>query len=367
MKHGTVRVVHYDEISAGESVSGRETDPSALSCPYTGTDDGHEREILWQSRIAERQQEIWRCAIYLRLSREDEGTAIESNSIRNQRVLLMDYIAARPELCFTGEWVDDGYSGSSFERPALQRMLQAARDGKVDCILVKDLSRFGREYIQTGWYLKKWFPQWGIRFIAVADHYDSASALFGEKALLLPILNLMNDAYCRDISRKVKNSQEARRRQGDYVGAFAPYGYQKAMINKHKLVVDRQTADVVQKIFHWKNAGHSAEKICAFLNVLLVPSPYVYKKISGQSYKSGFVDRRKQNSLSNMTNNKDVNETSGQSCLSDNTDTQKVLLWSPVAVRRILKNQLYIGILQQGKTRKINYKLAQRCKVPPEE
>ena len=367
MKHGTVRVVHYDEISAGGSVSGRETDPSALSCPYTGTDDGHEREILWQSRIAERQQEIWRCAIYLRLSREDEGTAIESNSIRNQRVLLMDYIAARPELYFTGEWVDDGYSGSSFERPALQRMLQAARDGKVDCILVKDLSRFGREYIQTGWYLKKWFPQWGIRFIAVADHYDSASALFGEKALLLPILNLMNDAYCRDISRKVKNSQEARRRQGDYVGAFAPYGYQKAMINKHKLVVDRQTADVVQKIFHWKNAGHSAEKICAFLNVLLIPSPYVYKKISGQSYKSGFVDRRKQNSLSNMTNNKDVNETSGQSCLSDNTDTQKVLLWSPVAVRRILKNQLYIGILQQGKTRKINYKLAQRCKVPPEE
>lgn len=85
------------------------------------------------------------------------------------------------------------------------------------------------------------------------------------------------------------------------------------MINKHKLVVDRQTADVVQKIFHWKNAGHSAEKICAFLNVLLIPSPYVYKKISGQSYKSGFVDRRKQNSLSNMTNNKDVNETSGQS------------------------------------------------------
>ena len=201
----------------------------------------------------------------------------------------------------------------------------------------------------------------------MADHYDSASALFGEKALLLPILNLMNDAYCRDISRKVKNSQEARRRQGDYVGAFAPYGYQKAMINKHKLVVDRQTADVVQKIFHWKNAGHSAEKICAFLNVLLIPSPYVYKKISGQSYKSGFVDRRKQNSLSNMTNNKDVNETSGQFCLSDNTDTQKVLLWSPVAVRRILKNQLYIGILQQGKTRKINYKLAQRCKVPPEE
>lgn len=96
----------------------------------------------------------------------------------------MDYIAARPELCFTGEWVDDGYSGSSFERPALQRMLQAARDGKVDCILVKDLSRFGREYIQTGWYLKKWFPQWGIRFIAVADHYDSASALLGEKGVV---------------------------------------------------------------------------------------------------------------------------------------------------------------------------------------
>lgn len=116
------------------------------------------------SRIAERQQEIWRCAIYLRLSREDEGTAIESNSIRNQRVLLMDYIAARPELCFTGEWVDDGYSGSSFERPALQRMLQAARDGKVDCILVKDLSRFGRGVYTDRMVFEKVVPTVGDTF-----------------------------------------------------------------------------------------------------------------------------------------------------------------------------------------------------------
>lgn len=122
-----------------------------------------------------------------------------------------------------------------------------------------------------------------------------------------------------------------------------------------------------KRYFIGKMQGIPRKRFVRFLNVLLIPSPYVYKKISGQSYKSGFVDRRKQNSLSNMTNNKDVNETSGQFCLSDNTDTQKVLLWSPVAVRRILKNQLYIGILQQGKTRKINYKLAQRCKVPPEE
>ena len=164
MKHGTVRVVHYDEISAGGSVSGRETDPSALSCPYTGTDDGHEREILWQRRIAERQQEIWRCALYLRLSREDEGTAIESNSIRNQRVLLMDYIAARPELCFTGEWVDDGYSGSSFERPALQRMLQAARDGKVDCILVKDLISFRTRVYTDRMVFEKVVPAVGDTF-----------------------------------------------------------------------------------------------------------------------------------------------------------------------------------------------------------
>lgn len=397
VKHGTVRVVHYDEISAGGPGSERETGSPALSYPNTKADDGNRRGTLWRSSVTGRQQGIWRCALYLRLSREDEGSDLESNSIGNQRTLLMEYIADRPELCLSGEWVDDGYSGSSFERPALQQMLQAAREGKLDCILVKDLSRFGREYIQTGWYLKKWFPQWGIRFIAVADHYDSANALFGEKALLLPILNLMNDAYCRDISRKVKNSQEARRRQGDYVGAFAPYGYQKAITNKHKLVIDKQTADVVRKIFYWKSAGYSAEKICAFLNVLLIPSPYVYKKISGQSYVSGFVDRRKRNSLSYMSNNMDTKETSGlsnvfdnmdaketsslsyvsdnvdtdiekdASALSDNADTQKVCLWSPVAVRRILKNQLYIGILQQGKTRKINYKLSQRCQVPPEE
>ena len=278
-----------------------------------------------------------RCGSYLRISREDEGRQSESNSIGNQRLVIEQYLQQHPEWVHVGEWVDDGVSGSRFERPGLQGLLQAAKTGQINCILVKDLSRFGREYIQTGWYIRYLFPQWGVRFVAIGDGYDTAKADFCEDALLVPVLNLMNDAYCHDISRKVRNGQNARRRQGDYVGAFAPYGYQKCEENYHKLKEDPESARIVKKIFTWRASGYSAEKIADYLNYLMIPSPYLHKQHTTEHYVSGFADRK------------------------------KGTLWTPVSVRRILKNELYTGILQQGKSRTVSYKLQRRQSLPKEQ
>lgn len=285
---------------------------------------------------AGRRTDRQRCGIYLRISKED-GDKSESDSIANQRLIIKEYLQRKPDWTLEAEWLDDGFSGSRFDRPGLQGILQAAREGEIDCIIVKDLSRFGRDYLQTGQYLRAIFPQWGVRFIAIGDGYDSSSSDFCEETLLVPILNLMNDAYCRDISKKVRTGQNARRRRGDYVGAFAPYGYRKKNEERHRLEIDRESACVVKKIFLWRAEGHSAEKIKGYLDALSIPSPYVYKQQTVQTYVSGFVDREKKRG------------------------------WSAVAVRRILKNQIYMGILQQGKSKKVSYKSAKRQAVPEKD
>ena len=283
-----------------------------------------------------------RCGLYLRISREEERTITSGNSISNQRILLMEYLDKRQEegLHYAGEWIDDGYSGSGFERPGWQKLLQAAQLGQIDCILVKDLSRLGREYIQTGWYLTKIFPAWGIRVIAVGDGYDSSQADFCRDSLLIPIMNLMNDAYCRDVSNKVKSSQNARKRQGDYLGAFAPYGYRKQQADYHVLEPEQESAEVVRKIFTWRSIRCSPEKIARNLNVLLVPSPYTHKRLKNEKFQSGFL----------------------QETVADHWHG-----WSAAAVRRILRNPLYIGTLQQGKSYKISHKINKRCRVPKEQ
>ena len=275
-----------------------------------------------------------RCGRYLRLSREDGQE--ESNSIQNQRQLLEQYLLEHPDMCFAGEWVDDGWSGSSFERPGFQNLLQAAFAGEIDCILVKDLSRLGREYIQTGYYLQEVFPKLGIRFIAVADHYDSARAEFMEQSLMVPVLNLMNDAYCRDISQKVRWQQRTKRSLGEYIGAFAVYGYEKDKEDVHRLVVDRQVQQIIRSIYFLRLSGMSPEKIAERLNLFGIPSPREYKKKQGSRFQSGF-------------------------------DRDSPAAWSALAVRRILHNEMYTGLMIQGKDTKISYKLKERVKLPREE
>ena len=167
-----------------------------------------------------------KCGIYLRISKEEESTG--SNSIAGQRMVIEQFVHVHNDMEIAGEWCDDGYSGINFDRPGVKDLIRNIYSGRIECIIVKDLSRFGRDYIQTGKYIKYIFPGLGVRFIAVCDNYDSQNSGFLEDALLMPIMNLVNDAYCRDISNKVRWQQEARRKQGIYIGAFAVYGYIKS-------------------------------------------------------------------------------------------------------------------------------------------
>ena len=214
----------------------------------------------------------YRTALYLRLSRED-GDKTESDSIANQRKLLEAYAIDHPELCIVDEFVDDGYSGSNFERPAFQRLFQELEQGTINCILVKDLSRFGRNYIEVGRYLERIFPVMRVRLIAVTDNYDSQSAWKTSDSIMVPMRNLLNDAYCRDISVKIKSQLAVKRKRGDFVGSFATYGYQKDPSNHSKLIVDELAAENVQSIFCWKISGMSNQGIADRLNAKKVQSP----------------------------------------------------------------------------------------------
>ena len=274
----------------------------------------------------------YRTALYLRLSRED-GDKTESDSIANQRTLLEAYAADHPELCIVDEFVDDGYSGSNFERPAFQNLFKELEQGTVNCILVKDLSRFGRNYIEVGRYLERIFPVMRVRLIAVTDNYDSQSVWKTSDSIMVPMRNLLNDAYCRDISVKIKSQLAVKRKRGDFVGSFATYGYQKDPSNHTKLIVDELVAETVQNIFRWKISGMSNQGIADRLNAEKVLSPAARKLQSGAKLSLHF---RK----------------------SDEPP------WSAKAVDRILHNEVYTGKLVQGKTRRLDYRSKKKMNVP---
>ena len=218
----------------------------------------------------------YRCAVYLRLSRSD-GDQQESNSIKNQRALLNDYLGKHPELHKVDEYVDDGYSGTNFERPDFKRMIQDIENRKINCIIVKDLSRFGRNYIETGRYLERIFPFMGVRFIAINDHYDSAEENDDKGRILIPFNNLINDTYCRDISMRVRSHLDVKRKEGQFIGSFAGYGYQKDPMDKKKWIVDEEAAEIVKRIFDLCVAGKGPMQIAKALTagkVLTVKAYY---------------------------------------------------------------------------------------------
>ena len=198
----------------------------------------------------------YQAAIYLRLSKEDgdvdEGAKLVSNSISNQKALIMDFLKSHAEIKEYSIYVDDGYSGVSFDRPDFQRMLDDIRKGVVNCVIVKDLSRFGRNYIEAGRYIEKIFPMLGVRFIAVTDGFDSIGK-DNSSDLIVPFKNLINDAYSRDISIKIRSNLEMKRKRGEYIGAFLTYGYLKSEEDKNKIVVDSYAAEVVKDILDRKS------------------------------------------------------------------------------------------------------------------
>ena len=274
------------------------------------------------------QKKIWNATLYLRLSRDD-GDKEESGSITGQRELLRDYISQHPELREYAIRIDDGFSGSTFERPGFQKMIEDVKAGRTDCIIVKDLSRFGRNYLDAGEYIEKIFPFLGVRFIAVNDNYDSLGEKKSSDDLIIPFKNLINEAYCRDISMKIRSQLEIKRKNGQFLGSFAAFGYLKDEQDKNKLVVDQYAADIVRDIFKWKLEGISPQDIADALNKLGILSPMEYKRSLGMKYTTSFK-------------------------------TSAKAAWSAGTVIRILKNPIYTGVLIQGKETTPSYKVHKR-------
>ncbi|MCI8403363.1 MAG: recombinase family protein [Clostridia bacterium] len=267
----------------------------------------------------------YKASIYLRLSKED-GDKEESYSISNQRDLCLDYLKGHPEIKLEYTMVDDGYTGSNFQRPDFQRMIDLISTGKVDCVIVKDLSRFARDYVGSGYYLEKLFPSMGVRFISINDNIDYMVDNGSDTKLIMAFKNVLNDSYIRDISVKIRSQFEIKRKKGEYIGAFVVFGYKKSEDDIHKLVVDKYAAEIVKNIFNQRMQGISASAIANKLNVLNVPSPAEYKKQCGSKFSANFQKRHEAK-------------------------------WSAATVIRILKNEIYTGTLIQGKHTTANYKV----------
>lgn len=281
------------------------------------------------------QKNIWIAAKYLRLSIED-GDKTESESIVNQSILIDNYMKSTSDMTIVETFKDDGFSGTDFNRPGFQAMMKAVENKEINCIIVKDLSRFGREHIDVDRYIQKVFPQLGVRFIAINDNYDSETANITDTHLVLPVKSFVNDTYCRQNSQKVRSHLSAKRNIGDYVGNYVSYGYKKCADDKSQIEIDPVAGKHVRDIFTWKMEGMSNQMIADKLNELGVLAPADYKRATGVNFKSSF-------------------------------QTHLTSKWSAVAIIRILKNPIYYGVLQQGKTQRINYKVKVQRALPQEE
>ena len=261
------------------------------------------------------KNKTWSAALYIRLSQEDDDNGKdkqESNSVTSQKTLLNEYVKEHEDLIVYDTYIDDGFTGTDFNRPAFQRLLKDMKNGKINTIIVKDLSRLGRNYIEVGNYIEQVFPLFNIRFIAINDTVDSFKNPASTNTILIPFKNLINDEYARDTSIKIRTSLNGKKKKGEFVGSFPAYGYIKDPKNKHKLIVDRSVADVVKNIFEWTvNEGLGKITICHKLNELGILNPTGHKKIElGQNY-----------------NNYGI---------KDNTYT-----WTPSTIRNILSNEVY--------------------------
>ena len=252
-----------------------------------------------------------KAALYVRLSNEDNGGK-GTDSIHNQLELLLNFAEGIENIEIVETYTDNGRTGTDFDRPEWERMLQDVKAQRVNCIIVKDLSRFARNYLEAGDYLEKIFPFLGVRFIAVNDQFDSEGVIFKEKDLITEFKNIANDYYSKDISKKIMASFNTKKGQGQFIGSMAPYGY---ILQENHFVIDEPAAAVVRRIFSMKMQGKSFHEIAKVLNQEEIPSPSRYagergvKKYKGCSH----------------------------------------ILWQPQAVSRIIYNRVYVGDLVQGK------------------
>ena len=279
----------------------------------------------------------WKAALYIRLSRED-GDTVESNSITSQREILKEYLKLHPNIELHDFYIDDGWSGTNFDRPGFIRMMEDIYSGDVNCVIVKDLSRFGRNYTDAGNYLDNIFVRLQIRFIALNNGIDTATNNMNAatRCTTVGVQNVINESLAATTSVNVRGTLNVNREQGKFIGSFASYGYMKDPNDHHKLIIDPETAPVVRMIFEKFIDGCSIIGIAKDLNEMGIPNPTAYKKLKGFNYK----------------------HPAGKKLDG---------LWPDSSVRRILRNEMYVGNMVQGKNTTISYKIKQFRAIPKED
>lgn len=275
------------------------------------------------------EMKLWRAALYIRLSVEFNSG--RGDSLETQRQIMENHLALCPDIEIAGVYTDNGTTGRTFERPAFQKLLEDVESGVVNCIVVKDLSRLGRNTIDTGYYIEKYFPLHGVRFLAVNEQYDSEKADENGSHILIPLKNMINEAYAADISRKVKSQAHQSMKDGDFIGARPPYGYRKAPDNCHKLLVNEETAPVVRQIFQWAAAGVPLNEMVKRLNEQGIMTPGYYLVHSGIIRPSKLMGSGK---------------------------------WQSWTVAKLLADEVYTGDMVQGKSKIVGHK---QVPTPPEE
>lgn len=276
-----------------------------------------------------KMQENYDVGIYCRLSRDDSNGTLESMSIANQRQMLVDFVKEkgwRLKECY----IDDGFTGTNFERPDFKRMIRDAQAGKIDCIITKDLSRLGRNYVQTGYYTEEFFVEHGIRFIAINDSVDTMQ----DNNDIAAFHHVLNEFYPKQVSKKVRQVKRTSAAQGKFMNSQAPYGYQKSPEDKHKLIVDEEAARIVRRLFTEFASGSSARLIADHLNAEKVDSPRFYH----------YARMGRANPLSEQKN-----------------------VWGSATVLQLLRNQVYLGHMVQGKREVISFKTQKVRQIPRED
>ena len=278
--------------------------------------------------ISNQKTKSFRVGLYIRLSRED-GDKEESSSVTNQREILKRYCQEQTNFFIVKEYVDDGWTGTNFDRPKFKEMIEDIEAGIIDTVITKDLSRLGRERLGVGHYTEIYFPEHNVRYIALLDNIDTyMDAGMNDMA---PFKGVINDMYVRDISKKIRSSLIERKKAGNFLGVTAPYGYKKDPNNKFHLVINKKEAEVVKRVFRLYLEGNGLTRIAQILTKDGVPVPGESRNI-GKTRKTALYSS-----------------------------------WKQTTIRRILDNRVYLGELVQFKRRKINYKSKRRITVPEEE
>lgn len=279
------------------------------------------RELSVTEKRGQAAAKIYKAVIYARLSSEDDRK-IASHTVDNQIALLRDYVESKDDMELVECYCDRGFSGTKFDRPDFMRMIADMKLGKFNCIVVKDLSRLGRNYLEAGNYMEKIFPMYGVRFICVSDGFDSLYSKPMEDGMLVPLKNLINEAYAKDISKRVSISKENQQKRGEFIGTQPPLGYLKDPEDCHHLIPDHDVMQLIKDIFAWRLEGKSVTAIARHLNKIGIPSPVQYRIQKGMEKNPKYKDVR----------------------------------WDGCSVSGILRNVAYIGDMEQGYQKGALYK-----------